>query len=140
MKKNSITDQLKQMKHGQQIFAIIILIFVLVLSWIFVEIFSGQQQTKISPALTKAALPLTPQLDTEVLTEIEEKRVFTAQELENFPIYKVISINRGKEQTVVPISVDSADLEEDSSPGSGASLSDIVPQTDQEATPSSDTP
>ncbi|NCN50998.1 MAG: hypothetical protein GW925_00925 [Candidatus Pacebacteria bacterium] len=116
MRKNSFIDQLKSLRHGQQLLAIIILLLIVSIGWIFLGIFAGQQTSKISPELTKAASPLTPQLDDTILEEIENKHEYTKEELENFPIYKVISINRGKEQTIVPISYDESEQEEKSKP------------------------
>jgi len=116
MRKNSFIDQLKSLRRGQQLLAIIILLLIVSIGWIFLGIFAGQQTSKISPELTKAASPLTPQLDDTILEEIENKHEYTKEELENFPIYKVISINRGKEQTIVPISYDESEQEEKSKP------------------------
>ncbi len=131
MKKNSLTDQIKNLKHGQQLLASAILFLVLVLAWIFVGIFAGQQESKISPTLKKAALPLTPDLNEEILTELEEKRVYTEDELANFTIYKIITTDRGKQQSIVPITVFAEDLEAQEESGSSLKTTD-VPESEEE--------
>ena len=138
MKKNSIADQIRSLKHGQQLLASAILFFILVVLWIFVGIFAGQQESKISPALKKAALPLTPNIDEDIITELEEKRVYTQDELANFTIYKIITTDRGKEQSIVPITVFSEDLEEQTA--TKASLNDIIaPESTSDASESAET-
>ena len=102
-KDTSFINQLKNLQYGQQFLAILILLFVLAFAWIFVGIFAGQQTSAISPAQKKAAAALTPQLDVTVLEEIESKRVYSNDELSTFPIYKVIPIDRGRQQAIVPI-------------------------------------
>lgn len=116
MRETNLLDQIKNLRHSQQLLAIAALFLVVTIGWIFLGIFTGQQNSKISPLQKKAAAPLTPQIDEEVLKEIEGKRVYTDAELSNFPIYKVISVNRGKEKTIVPITFDENDLEEKSQP------------------------
>lgn len=128
MPKNSVIDQLKALKHGQQLLAIVILLLVLSIGWIFLGIFAGQQSSRISPAQKQAATPLTPQLDESVLEEIENKRVYDESELSNFPIYKVITVNRGKEKTIVPITFDENELNEEAN--RSGSLEDILDRTE----------
>lgn len=125
-------DQLKSLKHGQQLLAIVILLLVLSIGWIFLGIFAGQQSSRISPAQKKAATPLTPQLDETILETIENKRVYSDSELSNFPIYKVISVNRGKEKTIVPITFDESELNEEGN--QSGSLEDILTEQEQETT------
>lgn len=137
MQKISFVDQLKSLKHGQQLLAMVILLLVVSIAWIFLGIFAGQQSTSISPAQKKAAAPLTPQLDESILEEIENKRVYTQSELDSFPIYKIISINRGKEQSIVPITFDENELTEDSR--SSGSLESITSPSTQETQSESDT-
>lgn len=156
MRKTSFVDQLKNLKHGQQLLAMAILLLVVSVAWIFLGIFTGQQSSSITPAQKKASAPLTPQLDETILEEIENKKVYSESELDTFPIYKIISINRGKEQTIVPITFDESELSEDSKPrGSLESISspttpttesesatqDVVePSTDDSQSPDASTP
>lgn len=141
MQKISFVDQLKNLKHGQQLLAMGILLLVISVAWIFLGIFAGQQSTIITSAQKKAATPLTPQLDETVLAEIENKRAYTQSELENFPIYKVISIDRGRQQTVVPITFDENELIENTRrSGTLQSLSPSpTPETNQTQTESPQT-
>ena len=111
MRKNSMIDQIKSLRHGQQLLAIVILFLVLTFAWIFLSIFAGQRESTISPALQNAAKPLTPQIDEATLETIENKRSYSDEELDNFTIYKIITVNRGKEQKVVPITYDETEEE-----------------------------
>ncbi len=130
MQKNSLTNQLKNLQQSQQLLAIAILFLVVVFSWVFIEMFTEQQKSTISPALTKAALPLTPTLDLKTIDSLESKHYFSSDELASFPIYKFISTENGKESIIVPITVFAEDLvppgEKNSSKPS--SLTESVPE------------
>ena len=128
-KDTSFINQLKNLQYGQQFLAILILLFVLALAWIFVGIFAGQQTSAISPAQKKAAAALTPQLDVTVLEEIESKRVYSDDELSTFPIYKVIPIDRGRQQAIVPITYQ--EETEDNQPSGSGGLNSLI-ETDEE--------
>lgn len=115
--------------------AIAILFLVVVFSWVFIEMFTEQQKTTVSPALTKAAQPLTPTLSTETIDKLENKHYFDSNELSNFPIYKFISTENGKETVVVPITVFAEDLEPQEETSRESSFSNSLPEgeTSQEA-------
>ncbi len=139
MKKKNLIDQLKSLKHGQQFLAIVILFLVLSVAWIFLSIFAGHQESKISPALQKAAQPLTPQIDEATLEKIEAKHYYTHDELGSFPIFKVITTNRGKEQTIVPITYDETGRQKKKPSGSLESILD-APNDESKTKPTTTSP
>ncbi len=88
--KQSITGQLKQLKHKNQLLTILVLLLVCVFSWGIASIFSSQRQSKLPSDLTKLAKPLNPNLDTQILNTLETKRSFTAEELSQIEIFIIV--------------------------------------------------
>lgn len=65
---------------------ILSLLFVCVLLWIVLSLFSSQQSSKVPDSATKLAEPLNPVLDTSKLNTIQSKRYYAPEELQSFPI------------------------------------------------------
>lgn len=82
-----------------------LLFFVLIIFWVGGSLLSSQNKSEISAELRKLALPLNPNIDVQVLSVIQNKRVYNDSSLSNFPIYMVIRSDDGKTQQVVPIEV-----------------------------------
>lgn len=108
---NTIKRDIKKLKQNKLFLTILILLFVSMLFWIIISLVSSQSSEKIPAELTLISKPLTPVIDTEILSTIEQKRVYTQDELSGFTIYKVIVSRDGRTQTVVPIEVSIDDLE-----------------------------
>lgn len=99
------------MRKDKQFLAILILLFVGLLFWVLVSLITSQTSEKISPELNQLAAPLTPVIDTSTLDLIEEKRVYSPQELSQFTIYKILTTRDGRSQRIVPLEVTIEDLE-----------------------------
>jgi len=99
----SFEQQLTVLKRNQKLLIILILFFVIVMVWTFVSLFTTQKTTVTSPELVKLATPLSPALDTEALENLTTKRAFSEEELEHFPIFKIITTTDNKTEVVVPI-------------------------------------
>jgi hypothetical protein len=76
-----------------------LLIFSLITAmvWVFFSLFRTQQQTQIPPELLKLAEPLNPTIDTGTFRLIEQRRGFSPEELQAFPIYRIARDTNGNE-------------------------------------------
>ncbi len=68
---------------------ILILLFVCMIAWGMVSIFSSQKSTKIKAETQALAAPLNPVIDEKIFTVLNEKRSYTDDELANFPIFRI---------------------------------------------------
>lgn len=93
------------LKRGQYMLYTSLLFFVLIIFWVGGSLLTSQTKSEISVELRKLALPLNPNIDTQVLSIIQNKRVYNQSSLSNFPIYMVIRSDDGKSQQVVPIEI-----------------------------------
>jgi ABC-type Na+ efflux pump permease subunit len=82
-----LQDQLKNLKKRKEILIILLFLFVIVIFWIGLSLFSSQQKLGITPEQKKLSQPLTPNIDVTTLEKIEKKKKYTDYELQNFPIY-----------------------------------------------------
>jgi len=93
---NKFERQLDQIKRQKKLFIALILFFVVILTWILVSIFASQTKQAIGPELIKLAEPLVPNLNTQLLDDLQEKRYFSDEQLEKFSIYVLLS-ERGED-------------------------------------------
>jgi len=90
MAENSlIQDQLKNLKKRKEVLIILIFLFVIVIFWIGLSLFSSQQKLGITPEQKALAQPLTPNVNTAVLEKLEAKKKYSDFELREFPIYAI---------------------------------------------------
>lgn len=85
-----VQKQLSALRLSQQVLIILIFSLVTIVIWIGLSIFSSQKKTAISAESQSLATPLNPSLNLQVLDQIEQKRVYTPNELADFPIYLLI--------------------------------------------------
>lgn len=136
-KQDTVKQDIKKLQQNKQFLTIMILLFVILLFWITISLISSQTTEKISPELQKLSKPLTPVVDSEVLTRISEKRQYTSDELSAFTIYKVLVSRDGTTERVVPIEVTAEDLEPTETPPSTPSPGGSLLQGEIEPTPTS---
>lgn len=86
---------LKSLQQKQIFLRILIFSFATVLVWVGFSLVLSQQQTGISPELQKLAVPLNPNIHLEIVDQIQQKRAFTDQELQNFPVLRVVHNSNG---------------------------------------------
>lgn len=101
--RKNIHNQFAIMKHKRQLLTILTLLFICVIGWAVVSLFSTQGESKVDAQLLKLAQPLVINLDLEVLNSLESKRSFSDEELQDFPIYRLYTDPRSKEETVIRI-------------------------------------
>lgn len=93
--------QLAQLQQKQTFLKILIFTLVTVMVWVGLTLFRTQQRTGITPELLKMAEALNPNINEAVLSEIEQKRAYSPEELNDFPIYSITTDRTGEQQLVV---------------------------------------
>lgn len=86
---------LEALRHQQIFLRILIFSIVTIMIWVGFTLFRSQQVVQIPAELQKMAIPLTPTIDLDVVTRIEQKKDYTDQELSNFPIYLLSNDKNG---------------------------------------------
>lgn len=107
-----IRQEIASLRHNQYFLAFMVLLFVSIIVWTSVSIFTSQKETKVSPKLQQLAKPLTPTIKSEIISELEGKRAYSDEELAAFPIYKIIVSQDGRETKIIPIDTPADEIEE----------------------------
>ena len=71
MKQTNLQDQLKKLRQKKELLIILLFLFVIVVFWIGLSIFSSQQTSGISPEQRELAAPLSPDLNVTVIEKLE---------------------------------------------------------------------
>ena len=103
---NKIKDQLQQLKTQNTLVVILVLLFVSILIWTGVSIYSSTTTSQLPANIKKLTLPLNPSIDREILDSISQKVVLSGQQLESFPIYRLILDKRTNIEKVITIDMD----------------------------------
>jgi len=104
------TAQLQKLKNNKIYLTIgIFLVFILVV-WVMFSITLTNTQDQIDPKIKKAAKPFSPIIDRSTFKELEVKKSYTDNELNNFTIYKLIFDKGARAERVVPIDFDETTL------------------------------
>ncbi|NCN24449.1 MAG: hypothetical protein GW945_03135 [Candidatus Pacebacteria bacterium] len=108
---NSFSEDLKRLQKNQQFLTIIVLLFVCMIFWLVISLFSTTQEKQTDASLIQLAKPLNPTIDRDAFALLEKRQSFSKQELESFPIYKFAKVSRSSEQIIVPITTTDAEIE-----------------------------
>lgn len=79
------------------------LLFVCVIFWIIISLFSSQKTSKVPETSQKLATPLNPVLDTSKLNKLEEKTYYAPEELRSFPINVIETDAKSRTKRVIQI-------------------------------------
>ncbi len=79
------------------------LLFVCVIFWIIISLFSSQKTSKVPETSQKLATPLNPVLDTSKLNRLEEKTYYSPEELQSFPINIIETDAKSRTKRVIQI-------------------------------------
>lgn len=101
--KRSFSKEMNRLKTNQQILTILVLLFICMIFWIIVSLFSSQNSTKISPEISQMAKPFNPTLDASVLDTLDSKRVLSEEELADFPIFVIQRDPTDQTETIVEL-------------------------------------
>lgn len=99
----TLADQFAQLKQQRSLLVGLLFLLVIVVFWIGIGLFSSQKKFAVPKSMRDLAKPLSPILDEETLGKIEQKRSFSAAELSEFTIYKVIVNETTKQLRLVDI-------------------------------------
>ncbi|MCB9813386.1 MAG: hypothetical protein H6772_03190 [Pseudomonadales bacterium] len=110
-KEKDIKKDFQQLKTNKQFLVILILLFVSAFFWIVISLISSQTNDEVSSELTLLAKPLVPNINKEVLSEIQAKYSYSDEELSSFVIYKILVTRDGKTERVVPLDVSIDDID-----------------------------
>jgi hypothetical protein len=110
-KTQSFRADLAMLRTNQQFLAIAILFLVSVIVWVGYGLITSQQVVNISAEQKMLAQPLTPTLDISVVSELEQKPYFEPSVLNDFTIYKLVSLDDVGLERAVPIDTDISTLQ-----------------------------
>jgi hypothetical protein len=91
MPQANFQTQFQRLRQREELLAIMLFLFVIVVFWIIVSVFSSQQTTGVEAAQQKLAAPLSPSLDLSVIDTLEQKKIYSSPELSDFPVYTIAS-------------------------------------------------
>lgn len=112
----TLADQFAQLKNQRSVLVGLLFLLVIVVFWIGIGLFSSQKKFAVPKAMRDLAKPLSPILDEAALREIEKKRSFSPQELEEFTIYKIVVNEVSKQLRLVDIAYQEAPVGQTPSP------------------------
>lgn len=78
---------LEKLRQREDLLRIFIFTAFTVFCWVGFSIYLSQQRTKIPNEVRKLAIPLNPNIDVNSIQEIESRKYYEDQELNDFPIY-----------------------------------------------------
>jgi hypothetical protein len=130
-KETNFREDLTQLRHNQLFLAIAILFLASVFIWVGLEMFGSQKSTRITPQQKKLAEPLSPVLDITVVDGLAARPYFSTADLNNFEIYKLVTLEDGNLSRAIPIGQDPSSLE----PSTPSPSPIIVPAASASAQP-----
>lgn len=86
----TFAEQFAVFKNQKILLVALLFLFVIVIFWTGLSLFGSQTKFAVPPEMRELAKPLTPSIKGEVLTRIEGKRQFSADELVGFTIYRIL--------------------------------------------------
>jgi len=113
---NVFAQELQKIRKSQKILTIFVLLFVCVIVWGVVSLFSAKQESKVDATVLLLAKPLNPTIDTEIFPKVQLKRSFSDTELANFPIYQLLTNEKSREEVVVLLGVTKEELNKEPEP------------------------
>jgi cytoskeletal protein RodZ len=99
MKTTNFQSQLGKLRQRKELLVILLFLFVIVIFWIMVGVFSSQQTAGITTEQKSLSTPLSPSLNISVIDKLEQKKSYSDDELADFPVYTIQSSIGGSEVT-----------------------------------------
>lgn len=84
------SKDLAHLYKRQQILQLATFTLITIFIWIGFSLFRSQKKTAISAEQTLLSQPLTPSINTQVIESLEQKKYYQDEELQDFPIYKIL--------------------------------------------------
>lgn len=92
---------LEGLRRKERLFQIFIFTLVTAFFWIGFSIFLSQRETKVSIDIQKHTTPLNPNINRTVLEELAARKLYSPEELNNFPLYERLVDDKGNSQLIV---------------------------------------
>lgn len=108
--KHSIAEELHNLRKNRIYLTMMALLLVGAVIWVLVSLMGAKTETEVSTKAAALATPVNPNLDTAVFAILESKRLYTTEELEAFPINRLIK-DRSGGYTVIPFDTPRAEVE-----------------------------
>ena len=140
MKQDIIQAEVANIKRSRMMLTIFVLLFICVIFWTVVSLINTQNETAISPDLSKSATTLTPTINDSVLTQLEQEREFTDEELASFVIYRFISAEVGDAEVLLPLGEEPSSSPADTTTTRPTPTPTPAPRTQQSTTPATSAP
>lgn len=107
----SLANELASLRQNRFYLAIMVLLLAGALIWVLITIMDPGDTTEVSTDALKYSVPINPNLDVAVFATVENKRLLTDAELENFPINRLVK-DRSGNYTVIPYDTSKEEVEE----------------------------
>jgi hypothetical protein len=135
-KQNSeISKQLQRLRHQKNILWVGVLLFVLVVVWILMSIFTSSRTSSITPEQRELAKPFVPRLESAVFDQILTRRPYDVGELALFSVFVADRESISEELILFDIT---GQLQQQSDDEAQTELADDGQQPADEATESAD--
>lgn len=105
------TKTIQGLKRRQMLMYLMLFSLLTIVIWAIFSLLYSQKKVPIPPELLRLSQPLNPNIDTEIIQKLENKKFYQDSELRNFPIYTIIVDQQTRESTL--ITVDKAQERED---------------------------
>jgi len=106
----SIGEELRSLRQNKLYLTIMILLMVGAVIWVALTIMDAGDESDVTAKAIKYATPINPNLDVSVFETIEAKRLLTEEELNLFPINRVVK-DRSGNYLVVPYDTPKDEIE-----------------------------
>lgn len=103
MTKTKSTKKLKSFYHQQNMMYVLIFTLVTVVIWAGVSIFLTTKKSPIDPELIELSSPLNPNLNLQVIQDLENKKAYSETDLNQFTIYTLINSDNTQERVILTL-------------------------------------
>lgn len=98
----------KQLLFEQQVLGILLFTLLVVFLWVISSIYFSYTASTLTQDDQADVLPLEPTIDDQPLRELNSRKWWTQEELENFPLSTITEDGSGRSTSVQPVSSASA--------------------------------
>lgn len=136
MSKPIYIKTLEGLRRREGLFRVLVFTLVTVVFWIGFNIYQANTKTKISVDIQKHTQQLNPNINRTSLEELAKRTKYTAQELQEFPIYERVTSDEGVSSiqvigsnTVVTIEKETPVASNESTPKEEVATTSAIPTT-----------
>lgn len=89
MKQITFQSQLSKLQQRKELLVILLFLFVIVIFWTILGLFSSQQTAGITTEQKELSTPLSPSLNVSVIEKLGQKKNYSDEELADFPVHVI---------------------------------------------------